>query len=224
MTRWRLFFLLSALVALVAALSYTLAPDPLQALQDTVRATARVSFVLFLVVFTASSLAKLVSSALTRALVRERRYLGLSFAFAHFLHALAILVYSSTAPEAFWLGRSPASNVPGTIGYVAILLLTITSFETPMRLVGPDNWKRLHLTGVWVIAIIFAGSFLTRFPQHAGYAVPGMIMLAAMLLRVAVQFGNARGKGAAVFTSDHRGRSRDSGRMSEPDVRTVRDR
>ncbi|RDK07528.1 ferric reductase-like transmembrane domain-containing protein [Cupriavidus lacunae] len=225
MIRWRLFFVLSALVTLVAAGTYALAPDPLQSLQDTVRVTARASFVLFLAVFTASSLAKLVSSALTRALVRERRYVGLSFAFAHFLHALAIIAYSNTVPEAFWLGRSPASNVPGLIGYVAILLLTITSFDTPMRLVGPVNWKRLHRTGVWVIAVIFAGSFLTRIPQHAGYAVPGVIMLAAMLLRVAVYFGKARSKDAAVSAPNHHGRSTRCGRMPEPaELRTVRER
>jgi DMSO/TMAO reductase YedYZ heme-binding membrane subunit len=135
-------------------------------------------------------------------LVRERRYLGLSFAFAHFLHAAALMVYINMAPEAFWDGRTPASNIPGAIGYAAILLLAITSFDTPMRLIGLDNWKRLHRTGVWVIAVIFAGSFLTRIPHHAGYAVPGMIMLAAMLLHVAARLGTSGRKRTAASASD----------------------
>jgi methionine sulfoxide reductase heme-binding subunit len=192
MKGWKLFGVLSALVALITAVTFALAPDLLQSLQYAVRVTARTSFILFLAVFTASSLVKLAPSALTRALVRERRYLGLSFAFSHLLHALALIVYVSTAPEAFWIGRTPASNVPGSLGYVMIVLLTITSFRAPARFIGPENWKRLHRIGVWVIAVIFAASFFTRIPHHAFYVVPGMIMVAAMLLRVASRFGRVR--------------------------------
>jgi len=103
---------------------------------------------------------------------------------------VALIAYINTAPEAFWVGRTPATNVPGYIGYTVILLLTVTSFKTPARLIGPINWKRLHRTGVWIIAIIFAGSYFTRIHQHPGYVVPGMIMVAAMLLRVTARFAN----------------------------------
>jgi methionine sulfoxide reductase heme-binding subunit len=164
MTRWKLFGVLSVIVTLIAAAAFALAPGPVQSLQYEVQATARTSFFLFLAAFTASSLAKLSPSALTKALVRERRFIGLSFAFSHLLHAAALIVYVKTAPEAFWVGRTPATNVPGSIGYVMILLLTITSFNAPARLIGPTNWKRLHRTGVWLIAIIPAGSLLTRAP------------------------------------------------------------
>jgi len=188
MVRWKLFGALSAAVALITAVTFSLAPDPVQSLQYAVRVTARTSFILFLAVFLASALARSAPSALTRALVRERRYLGLSFAFSHLLHAVALIVYVRTAPEAFWTGRTPASNIPGSIGYLLILLLAITSFMVPARFIGPDNWKKLHSVGVWVIAVIFAASFLTRIPHHVGYAVPGAIMVAAMLLRVSIRF------------------------------------
>jgi len=189
MTRWKLFGALSALVALITAVSFALAPDPVQSLQYAVRVTARTSFILFLAVFAASSLAQLAPSTPTRTLLRERRYLGLSFAFSHLLHAVALILYIKTAPDAFWVGRTAATNIPGSVGYGAILLLTITSFNGPARFIGPDNWKRLHRTGVWVIAVIFAVSFLSRIPHNPGYAAPGMIMIAAMLLRVAARFG-----------------------------------
>jgi DMSO/TMAO reductase YedYZ heme-binding membrane subunit len=192
MTRWQLFGVLAVMVSLITAAACALAPDPVQSLQYAVRATARTSFILFLAAFTASSLAKLLPSVPTRALVRERRYIGLSFAFSHLLHAAALIVYVKTAPEAFWAGRTPATNVPGSIGYVMILLLTITSFKAPARFIGPNNWKKLHRAGVWLIAIIFAGSFFTRAPHHAGYIVPGMIMIAGMLLRVTARLGNMR--------------------------------
>jgi methionine sulfoxide reductase heme-binding subunit len=187
MTRWKLFGVLAALAAVVTAAAYALAPDRVQALQYAVRATARTSFVLFLAAFTASALAKRMPSALTRRLVRERRYVGLSFAFSHLLHAVALIIYFKVAPEAFWVGRTAAGNIPGSIGYLMILLLAVTSFATPARLIGPTNWQRLHRTGVWFIALIFAASFLSRAHQHAGYLAPGLIMIGAMLLRVAAR-------------------------------------
>jgi methionine sulfoxide reductase heme-binding subunit len=192
MTRWSLFAFLSAAALLVTATAYALAPDMVQSLQFAIRATARTSLVLFLAAFTASSLAKLYPSALTKALVRERRYIGLSFAFSHLLHAIALIVYVKTAPEAFWTGRTEATNIPGSIGYLMILLLVITSFKAPARLLGPKNWKRLHRTGVWIIAIIFAGSYYTRIHLHADYVVPTVIVVAAMLLRVAAHFTTAK--------------------------------
>src|SRR5215469_13543480 len=148
MTRWRLFGLLTVIVALTAAAAYALAPDRVQSLQYAVRATARTSFVLFLAVFTASSLAKLLPSALTRALVRERRYIGLSFAASHLMHAVALIFYVEEAPRAFWVGRTAATNIPGSVGYLMILLLGVTSFATQTRLLGANRWQILHRTGV----------------------------------------------------------------------------
>jgi methionine sulfoxide reductase heme-binding subunit len=198
MTRWKLFGVLAAMAALVTVAACALAPGPVQSLQYAVRATARTSFILFLAAFLASSLAKLVPSALTMAMLRERRYIGLSFAFSHLLHAAVLIAYVRIAPEAFWAGRTPATNIPGSIGYLLILLLAVTSFTTPARLIGPRNWKWLHRTGVWFIAIIFAGSFLTRVHQHAVYVVPGLIMIAAMLLRLATRFANVQRVDAAM--------------------------
>jgi methionine sulfoxide reductase heme-binding subunit len=188
MTRWKLFGVLTVIVTFFALTASALAPDRVQSLQYAIRATARTSFVLFLVAFTASSFAKLLPSAAARALVRERRYIGLSFAASQFLHAVALVIYIRTAPEAFWVGRTPATNIPGSIGYLMILLLTVTSFAMPARLVGPANWKRLHRVGVWILAVIFAGSFLTRVPHHGAYLIPGLVMVAAMLLRMTVRF------------------------------------
>ncbi|MCP3725265.1 hypothetical protein M3I53_19420 [Paraburkholderia sp. CNPSo 3272] len=188
MTGWNLFGVLTVIVTLFALTAFAIAPNEVESLQYAIRATARTSFILFLTVFLATSFARLVPSALTRALVRERRYIGLSFAASQFLHAVALIIYIRTAPDSFWVGRTPATNIPGSIGYLMILLLTVTSFAMPARLVGPANWRRLHLAGVWIFAVIFAASFLTRVHQHAGYLVPGMIMVVAMLLRMAERF------------------------------------
>jgi methionine sulfoxide reductase heme-binding subunit len=101
---------------------------------------------------------------------------------------VALFFYIETAPEAFWVGRTPATNIPGSIGYVMILLMTITSFKAPARFIGAENWRRLHLTGMWVIAAIFAVSFISRIPHGIGYAGAAVTMIAAMLLRGVARF------------------------------------
>ncbi len=142
---WRLFAVLAVAVLCMTALVLALQAQPVEGLRSAIRATARSSFALFLAAFLASSLATLVPGPGTRALLRERRYLGLAFAFSHAVHALLILAYWKLFPETFWSGRSVAANIPGSIGYLFILLLTLTSFRTPARLLGPRAWKALRL-------------------------------------------------------------------------------
>lgn len=126
---WRLFALLAVAVLCMTALVLALQAQPVEGLRSAIRTTARSSFALFLAAFLASSLATLVPGPGTRALLRERRYLGLAFAFSHAVHAVLILAYWKLFPETFWSGRSVAANIPGSIGYLFILLLTLTSFR-----------------------------------------------------------------------------------------------
>lgn len=145
---WRLFAVLAVAVLCMTALVLALQAQPVEGLRSAIRATARSSFALFLAAFLASSLATLVPGPGTRALLRERRYLGLAFAFSHAVHALLILAYWKLFPETFWSGRSVAANIPGSIGYLFILLLTLTSFRTPAHAPGkpctrpaPGCWR-----------------------------------------------------------------------------------
>ena len=112
------------------------------------------------------------------------RYLGLAFAFSHAVHALLILAYWKLFPETFWSGRSVAANIPGSIGYLFILLLTLTSFRTPARLLGPRAWKALHSTGTWVLAGIFCLSFFKRIPMGGWYVLAFATIFSAIVLKL----------------------------------------
>ncbi|OLF53941.1 hypothetical protein [Pseudomonas chlororaphis] len=184
---WRLFSLLAVAVLLMSALILLLEPNLVEATRSAIRATARSSFVLFLLAFTASAWAVLLPSprvqALGQALVRERRYIGLAFAFSHLVHALLIYRYGQLNPQ-FWPGRSALGNLPGSVGYLFILLLALTSFKGPAALLGRRAWKRLHTTGMWVLAAIFAYSNFKRIPLSAWYALPFAITGAAMALNL----------------------------------------
>jgi len=181
---WRLFFLLSLLVLIVTSLALWAQPQWLEALRSAIRTTARTSFVLFLATFLASSLAVLVPSSFTRRLLSERRFLGLAFAFSHAVHAVLIVLYVKFFPEAFWHGRSAAANIPGSIGYVFIILLTITSFPAAVKMLGARLWKGLHSTGSWVIAGVFFLSFYKRIPLGSWYPLGFALIFSAIAFKL----------------------------------------
>lgn len=90
---WSLFTMLALIVLVMTGIILSFTPDLLEALRSAIRATARTSFVLFLAAFTASAFAVLVLSMFTKTLVRERRFIGLAFAFSHLVQAVLIYTY-----------------------------------------------------------------------------------------------------------------------------------
>jgi DMSO/TMAO reductase YedYZ heme-binding membrane subunit len=187
---WSLFSLLAALVLLMTALILIINPDLTEGVRSAIRATARSSFALFLLAFTASAFAVLVPSPLSKSLVRERRFIGLAFAFSHLIHAVLIYWYGQLNTE-FWPGRTTLGNVPGTVGYVFVLLLALTSFKSTTRLIGATAWKRLHTTGMWVLAAIFAYSNFKRIPMSAWYVLPFGLICAATAVRLVGKLAQA---------------------------------
>ncbi|OQR34748.1 hypothetical protein BWR15_12305 [Pseudomonas sp. T] len=181
---WRLFSLLSLLVLIVTALALWSQPQEVEALRSSIRVTARTSFALFLAIFLASSLAALVPSDFTRGLLRERRFLGLAFAFSHTVHAVLIILYVKFFPETFWNGRSVAANIPGSVGYLFIALLAVTSFPYAVKLLGVRVWKGLHSTGTWVIAGVFFLSFYKRLPMGSWYPLGFGLIFSAIAFKL----------------------------------------
>jgi DMSO/TMAO reductase YedYZ heme-binding membrane subunit len=116
--------------------------------------------------------------------VRERRYLGLAFAFSHLVHGVLIQRYASGFPELFWAKRSLLSSLPGMTGYLFIVLMTLTSFKAPMRWLGAANWKRLHGVGSWVIVSVFCLSFYKRIPLGPEYALAFALTVAAISIKL----------------------------------------
>ncbi|MCY1075780.1 ferric reductase-like transmembrane domain-containing protein [Archangium lansingense] len=191
---WKLFLILAALLMGAAGAAYLLGPDAVEGSRRAIRVTARTSFVLFLAAFTASSFASLLPGPFTHALLRERRIVGLSFAFSHLLHAIAIYAFGQLNPE-FWPSRATLTNLPGTLGYVSILLLAVTSHRALARRMGPTAWRRLHVTGMWVIAAVFTYSYFKRVPMNYWYAVPSALLFTAVVVRLIARRAQALRRG-----------------------------
>jgi DMSO/TMAO reductase YedYZ heme-binding membrane subunit len=194
---WQLFSLLAVLIVTMTVLILVLNPDLVAGTRSAIRATARSSFVLFLMAFTASAFAALIPSTFTKSLVRERRFIGLAFAFSHLVHAILIFTYGQLNPE-FWPSRTTVGNIPGSVGYTFIILLALTSFRSTSRMLGAKAWKSLHVTGLWIIAGIFAFSNFKRIPMSAWYILPLGIMLLAMVIRILGKFSQTTKRGETV--------------------------
>jgi sulfoxide reductase heme-binding subunit YedZ len=158
-----------------------------------VRYTARTSLLLFCLAFSARSVAVLWPSMLARWQLRNRRYLGLSFAASHALHAAAILAFAIVAPASFAAATSPASYVFGGIGYAFIILMAATAFDLTAAAIGPRAWRILHLVGGYYVLLQFTVSFGKRIPDMPLYTLFLLPLLAVFIMRVVAMSRSAGG-------------------------------
>lgn len=146
-----------------------------------IRATARTTVALFVVIFCASALRRRWPRPATSWLMRNRRYLGLSAAVSHAYHLAFILaLYGIGTSE-----ETPISTVVGGgFGFLLLFLMAATSNDVSQRRLG-RNWRRLHLLGIWTVWIIFAVSYLPRAMSGGAIgAVASAALVASLLLRV----------------------------------------
>jgi hypothetical protein len=132
------------------------------ALRAAIRATACTSLSFFLAAFIASSWNSLAPSPASKWLLRNRRYVGLSFAASQLGHALLIGALAHGYTSSFWSRAGASTLVGGGFGYVLIVLMVVTSFKGPAASIGRKAWTRLHTTGMYVFWTIFFASYAGR--------------------------------------------------------------
>jgi hypothetical protein len=182
---WNLTRLAAGLIAL-GSLAITLADGASEdSLRVAIRMTARTSFVLFVLAFSASSLHRFWANDFSRWQLRNRRYLGVSFAASHGVHALAIIALAVLHPASFQEHTRTTSVGPGVIAYAFIIAMALTSSNKSVALIGTRAWKVLHTIGSLYIWVAFAKAFFIRTPLAALYWVPFAILVAALVLRIA---------------------------------------
>jgi sulfoxide reductase heme-binding subunit YedZ len=151
---WRVFWLLAALETAVFAVALSAFGTDEAGLRALTRLTVRVSFTVFIAVYAAAPLRRLFSAPATRWMARNRRYLGVSFAWAHGLHAVAIGLLALQLGDAFTADAS--TIVGGGLGYLLTALMAATSFDRTARWIGPRRWALVHRAGLHWLWFIFA--------------------------------------------------------------------
>lgn len=176
--------LLWAALLIGAALAHALAAHGAgeEATRLVIRQTARISVLFFSAAFSASSLLRLRPAPWSRWMMRNRRWLGLSFALSHLVHLFAILLLLRIAPD---FAIDATTLVGGGLAYVFIALLAATSFDGAVRRLGVRTWRALHKTGMYYIWILFVFSYLPRALTSAPFVAPTFLLVSALGLRIA---------------------------------------
>ena len=138
---WRLFALLSLTLLTLSIWIAGMRGFEVDGVRMVIRFTARTSLVLFCLAFAGAALALMWPNAWTRWLRRNRRYLGVSFAASHGIHAVAIAAFAVMDPAGYAAATSIASYIFGGIGYAFIIAMTATSFDRTATAIGARTWR-----------------------------------------------------------------------------------
>ena len=181
---WRLFAVLTLMLAGLCVWIAGMRQFKVEGVRLVIRFTARTSLMLFCLAFSAGALARLWPDGWTRWQRRNRRYLGVTFAASHGIHAIAIACFAAMDPAGFIAATSTASYLFGDIGYAFIIAMTATSFDRTAAAIGPRAWRILHLFGGYYLWFQFMVSFGKRIPDMPLYALFLIPLLLVMALRL----------------------------------------
>ena len=150
---WRLFWLIAgptSIAMVIAMMGIELSSG--EAVSSMIQLSVRCAVPWLYVVFAASSIQILFPGHLSRWLLRNRKYIGLSFAAAMAWQLLFIVwltaVYSDYYIEEVYVLRDA---IEGVVGYLFLFAMTITSFRFGRKHLNARQWKLLHKSGIYFI-------------------------------------------------------------------------
>ena len=191
---WWLFLVLTLILAALCVAIAGVRQFDVNGVRMVVRFTARTSLLFFCLAFSAAALARLWPNAWTKWQRRNRRYLGVTFAASHALHAAALVFFANMDPPGFAGATNLASYVFGSIGYAIIIAMTATSFDRTATAIGRRAWRILHLAGGYYLWIQFMVSFGKRVPGMPLYSLFLIPLLAVMAVRLIAMASRASGQ------------------------------
>jgi DMSO/TMAO reductase YedYZ heme-binding membrane subunit len=181
---WRLFAVLTLVLTALCTWIAGMRGFEVDGVRMVIRFTARTSLLFFCLAFGAAALARLWPNGWTRWQRRNRRYLGLTFAASHGIHAAAIGCFAIMDPAAYAGATNAASYIFGGIGYTFIIAMMATSFDRTAAAIGQRAFRILHLTGGYYLLFQFTVSFGKRIPDMPLYALFLIPLLTVLALRL----------------------------------------
>ena len=182
---WPLFYLVAALTfaAIALGLVITGVSSP-EATVSLIRLSVQLASPWVFLAYVARPLVQLHPGRFSKWLLRNRRYLGLSFAAGFAWQGVFIAVLLALHPDYYWqVLHNTADFVLRMLSYLLLLALTVTSFYPVRRAMRPNTWRVLHLVGIWyfwaAIWVSYVGVLLigdTRIIAIV-YVMAGLIVL-----------------------------------------------
>ncbi len=174
MRNWSLAFLLPAGVILSTAVYFVFNEFSLPGIELWLRNTARISFVIFTLAFSASALQRFWKISATSWLLKNRKELGVAFALVHFLH-LGLLGVKGIYFEAPFEKSSLVSITGGIITYFFIGIMLLTSFHFFSSRISVKLWSRIHTVGGYTILFVFTVAYIKHSIQSA-FFIPFLVL------------------------------------------------
>ena len=155
----------------------------LKTLQLQIQFSARSSFLIFIISFSAYPLFKILSGKALKWLVVNRKYFGVLFAFIHIYH-LCLIIIKNYVFEPVFSQLSMPTLLVGIVTYSFIGLMLITSFPSISKHLDEKNWPRLHTIGGYLILSVFTILYYHRTTQELKYLPLLIIALIVWILRL----------------------------------------
>jgi DMSO/TMAO reductase YedYZ heme-binding membrane subunit len=150
---WRLFWLVTGPVSLamiVAMSNADLSSGP--GISAMIQLSVRCAVPLLYFAFAASSIQALFPGPFGRWMLRNRKYIGLSFAAAMAWQGFFILwlvtIHGDYYVNEVYVLRDA---IEGVVGYVFLFAMTLTSFRFGRKHLTPKQWKWLHKSGIYFL-------------------------------------------------------------------------
>ncbi|MDA7596052.1 hypothetical protein N8723_04730 [Luminiphilus sp.] len=123
-----------------------------QVISEMIQYSVRWAVPFIFLVTATSALFKLFPNEGSRWLLRNRRYLGLSFATAMAWQGAFIFIVSSAHSEHYYAEiYLLRDELEGSSGYLFLVAMTITSFGFFRRHLTPHQWTFLHRAGIYFL-------------------------------------------------------------------------
>ena len=187
---WPLFYRIFAVnsAAVVAFMPTQDLSSPL-GVSEMIQFSVRCCVPFLYLAFAASSINALAPTQFSRWLLRNRRYIGLSFA-AGMGWQLFFILWMVVGHWEYYLGEVYALGdlVFQIPGYLFLFAMVITSFHPVRRKMGRTQWRVLHWTGIYFVWYVVADTYYYELTYYNDrqvidyiYAAGGLL---AFLLRV----------------------------------------
>jgi len=174
--KWKLVSVSLGVITVVSAILFFSGGWSEDMIRAQIRWSAKISFTFFCFAFAASGIHHVFSSSFSEWLLKNRKYLGISFALIHLIH-LGWIVLLQLSYHPVFNNADIMSLAGGGLAYFFVVLLLLTSFDTVKRRISDKIWKRLHLIGCAWILIVFSSSYLNRIDEPIYWVNLLMIVL-----------------------------------------------
>ena len=147
-----------------------------------IRWSAKMSFLLFCLAFSAAGIHYFVKNSRSYWLRMNRKYLGISFALIHLIH-LAFLGILQNYFHPVFNKAAITSLLGGGIAYLFVVLMLLTSFPRFSKQLSPPAWAMLHTIGGYWIWTIFMTSYTRRSFTEWEYLPYVVILVLVLIIR-----------------------------------------